>query len=374
MYSFSNIISSQELSSSIRQLILNSHFPHAALFLGNEGNEKLKLAYTTARYLLCEHPTPADICGTCNSCVKSAHFSHPDIMFSFPFIKSADVNQCMDCVNQWIAAFKENPYLNIFEWVNKSDTPGKIPNINVTECLRIVRDLSMRPFESDKKVMIIWMPEYLSKDGNRLLKIIEEPPENTFILFVAEDREKILSTILSRCQTFRIAPLIEADVAHILHSDFKKDSESAAMIAAMADGSVMTALSLYDEDNLRYNQLFIDWLRMCYTLDREPLLKWGEDFNQLPKEAQKYILHFGVHFFLTLVRAKWKYYRDIPSANRWNDIIKNLIPLLDYNRINEIRTLLEECQYLIDRNCNMKIQMINTAIKMNQLLKKTLVT
>jgi DNA polymerase-3 subunit delta' len=374
MFAFNQIRDNEELIDSTRHLVLNGRFPHAALFLGNEGNEKLKLAYATARYLLCENPSATDICGDCNNCHKSAHFSHPDILFSFPFIKSGDVNQCLDCINQWLDAVRQNPYLNVFEWVNKLDTPGKIPNINVTECLRIVKDLSMRPFLGDKKVMIIWMPEYLSKEGNRLLKIIEEPPENTYILFVAEDKERILGTIISRCQTFRVAPMSSTDVADILQQEFGKDRDSAELVAGMSNGSVMEALSLYDDNNQKYNQLLIDWLRLCYILDREALVKWSEEFNQLSREVQKYILRFGAHFFLQLIRQKWNYNLQNSYNDRWDEIIKNLIPLLDYTKINQSVEMLEEAQYFVDRNCNMKIQMINISIKMHQLLRNKLVT
>lgn len=370
MFKFADLYGVEELVFTVTRLVENNHFPHASMFLGREGNEKLRLAIATARYILCSNRTQSDICGVCPDCIKTSHFSHPDMMFSFPFVKNTEVNQCEDCMLDWIQLVKTNPWLNVFEWVNQqSSSSNSRVNINVVECLRIIRVLSMQAYEGDNKVMIIWMPEYFAKEGNRMLKIIEEPPPNTFIIFVAEDTERILATILSRCQIFKVPALSADSITHILTHTYHKEQDTSKLVAHMAEGNMMEALSLFDEENRHYSEFFIDWLRKCYTLKAPDIIKWCDEFSRYNKEIQKYILNFGIHFIWEMLRSRWNSDTASVLPEPWKLAMKNLIPLLDFEKLEQLNQMLEQEIYHIERNCNMKIQLLSTSVHIHKMLR-----
>jgi len=218
--------------------------------------------------------------------------------------------------------------------------------------------------------MIIWMPEYLAREGNRLLKIIEEPPEATYIIFVGEESDKVLNTILSRCQLFKVPPVETTHLADILHNQFGKDQEIATITAAMANGNVMEALSLFSEDNQNYNEVFINWLRKCYLMNRKEIVDWCDQFARYDKEVQKYILSFGIHFMQEMSRCMWNPDYDAGLSSDWKLTLKNLIPLMDFEKVERLTKILENEIYFVERNCNMKIQLLSTSIELHQLLLK----
>jgi len=175
---------------------------HAQLFLGRPGAGQLALALAFASYVLCRDRQPDDSCGRCAACLKSHKVIHPDMHFAFPVIKK-DGKQRKDVTSNdflipWRKIIHGNPYLDMNTWLHSLNVDNAQANINVKECVEIVKKLSLKTFESDHKILIMWMPEYLRNEGNRLLKLIEEPPDETLIILVAERQEEILNTILSR--------------------------------------------------------------------------------------------------------------------------------------------------------------------------------
>ena len=128
-------------------------------------------------------------------------------------------------IEQWREAFLTHPYINLDTWRNYLDAENKQANINIAECHQIIKKLSLKPFESQYKVLILWLPEYLDKSGNALLKIIEEPQPNTLFLLVAQNQDQILNTILSRTQLVKISCLNYADIQRNLIDSASPDGE-----------------------------------------------------------------------------------------------------------------------------------------------------
>jgi len=171
---FRDIVGQLPVKQKLLESIAGERIPHAQLFVGPQGSGGLPLALAFAQRMVCANPSEDDSCGTCPGCIKAAKFAHPDIHFTFPTVGgSGSVSSSF--LTQWRSALNDNPYLNIFDWISLLGAENKQGNITKAECVQVLQKLNLKSFESPNKVLIIWMPEYLKKEGNRLLKIIEEP-------------------------------------------------------------------------------------------------------------------------------------------------------------------------------------------------------
>ncbi|RYE29013.1 MAG: hypothetical protein EOP42_15370, partial [Sphingobacteriaceae bacterium] len=268
---------------------------HAQLFLGPEGSGSLALAVAYAQYISCENKQENDSCGECNSCRKYQKLVHPDLHFSYPFFAKHKDDTALTFVDQWRKAFLKNPYLNLDEWRSYLDAANKQANINIAECHQIIRKLSFKPFESEYKILIMWLPEYLDKEGNTLLKIIEEPAQKTLFLLVAESQDDILNTILSRTQLVKIPALKDADVQQYLEQHHQTE-DLAAQIAYLSNGNLTSALHMIARNDSSYHELFARWLRLCFTNDGLKLIDFTEQVAKLGRENQKNFLQYGMCF------------------------------------------------------------------------------
>ena len=257
---FSSIIGQQPVKQQLAELVQHNRLSHALLFLGKEGSGSLSLALAFAQYIVCEKvnsrqsvvssqqpgpslfgdpepPTPNskpeiqnDSCGVCSACLKAQQLVHPDIHFSYPTVtkKSLDKPKATDFITEWREFIKLSPYGNSFDWIEqikeKENSQGKI---TAEECNDIIRKLSLKSFESEYKILIMWMPEMLGAEGNKLLKLIEEPPPNTLFILVTENEAQVLQTIVSRCQLVKI-PALETKEIAFSHSRSKACQSSSA--------------------------------------------------------------------------------------------------------------------------------------------------
>src|SRR6187402_1320778 len=242
--SFKNVIGQEGIRQTLVELVQLNRLSHALLFLGNEGSGVLPLALAFAQYTLCEkvngkEAVPAgaslfgaeessavapamlgDACGVCPSCVKASQLIHPDIHFSYPVIprKSGDKPVSTDYISEWREFIKQYPYGNAYDWLQFIGAENKQGNITAHECNDIIHKLSLKSFESGYKILVMWMPEYLGNEGNKLLKLIEEPPANTLFILVAENESLILQTILSRTQLVKVPMLSSLQVEAALET------------------------------------------------------------------------------------------------------------------------------------------------------------
>ena len=368
---FGEIIGQHRTKSFLRQLADSERVPHALLFLGPTGGGNLALALAFAQRLQCVQTgageSAEDACGVCPACRKAAQFAHPDIHFSFPTIGANAVST--DYLKAWRQALTENPYADAHSWLQRLGAENKQGNITKEECHAILRKLSLKAFEGRYKILLMWMPEYLGKEGNRLLKLIEEPPEQTIFLLVAENQEAILNTILSRCQLVKTDVLTDEEVAEGLQVRRGLDAQRARQIAFLAGGDFHLALSVADTPDDDHAQLLLDWLRKCWRGQPVELVRWTENFAQLGRENQKQFLLYGLHFLrelLSLVATGSSALRlradELATA-------QNMSKVLDFEKIAQIATLFNDNIYYIERNANPKILFLNTSILMNKILK-----
>jgi DNA polymerase III subunit delta' len=366
---FHDIIGQDFAKHTIQRMASNERMPHAILFVGQEGVGTLALALATAQYILCEAKQNNESCGTCKNCSKVSKYIHPDVHYSYPTVGTNKVST--DFILEWRKALNQNSYLNANQWLQFLDAENKQGNINKDECQAIIRKLSLKSFETPYKILIMWLPEYLGKEGNRLLKLIEEPPENTIFLLVAENQELILNTIISRCQVIKVSRLSNEEISEGLVKKLQLSPDKAQTIAHLADGNFNEAITLAQHAENDNAQLFLDWMRKCWKGNGVELMAWVEQFAALGREGQKYFLRYALHFLRELLYLQLI---NDPSTTKLLpselDVATNLAKILKFEQIPPIATLFDECAYYIERNANAKILFLDTSIQLHKLLKQ----
>jgi len=365
---FSDISGQDSTKAQLRQMVQQERIPHAMILLGPQGSAKLALAIAFARYVLCEDPQPEEVCGHCSSCIKTAKLVHPDLHFSFPTIGTKVTSDSF--IGQWRSAMAENPYLVLNDWLQLIGAENQQGNINKEECLNIIRKLSLKTFESPYKVLIMWMPELLGKEGNRLLKIIEEPPENTVFLLVAEDTEQILNTILSRCQLVKVQPFRDEEIVDGLLQRFPDIGERAQTVAYLADGDLNEAQKLAAQQENNNTRLFLDWMRKCYIGNGVELVKWVEQFAKLGRENQKYFLHYALHFLREYLILKMTDTEQVRLQQEELKSARNLMKVIELDQAEALARLFTDCVQHVERNANPKVLFLDASIRVHQILKR----
>jgi DNA polymerase III subunit delta' len=365
---FNQIVGQHDLASKLRIGVRNGRIPHAQLFLGSEGSGNLPLALAYAQYLLCDDRKEDDSCGVCGSCRKIETLTHPDVNFSFPFPSNkADV--ATELYPEWRAALLEDPYLNYESWMQKLDAASKQGNIPIKECHAILRNLSLKPFEADYKILIMWLPEFLGSEGNVLLKAIEEPSHKTIFLLVAENTEKLLTTILSRVQMVRVPPILAEDLAQWLISNRSLNEEDALRVSVMAAGDLLKASELAANSENHYLEPFRNWMGYCYQKKMPAAFQWVEDYSSNGREQLKGFFIYS----LEILRAVLVY----PVLGEKNNLSpKELEFVANFSKIINTQSKAEsmykwlnDAAYEIERNGNPKLILTDISFKLARLLK-----
>lgn len=365
---FEDVIGQEGAKAQLVQMVNSDRLPHALLFLGKEGSGKLALALAFAQYVLCLDKTANESCGKCANCIKASKWIHPDIHFSFPTVGTNVKSD--QFLGQWRSMLTEHAYPSIFEWLQLIGAENKQGNINKEECLNIIRKLSLKSFESDHKILIMWLPEYLGKEGNRLLKLIEEPPENTLFLLVAEQSELILNTILSRCQLIKLNTLSDEQVRAGL-TELGVSSSQAFKVTQLASGNFSEALKLLKNVQNDNSILFLEWMRKCYKGNSVELVQWVDRFTKFGREHQKFFLRYALHFmreYLYLSMADDLERVRLTEAEQQTAI--KFKQIIHFDQIEDIVSLLNQISYHVERNAHPKVLFLDASLQMNQFLRK----
>ena len=364
-------------------MVQHNRLSHALLFLGKEGAGALPLAMAFAQYVVCEKvngrakanaaaslfgdPEPAedttalkDACGVCASCIKANQLVHPDIHFSYPVIpkKPGDKPISTDYITNWREFASLHPYGNVYDWLQFIGAENKQGNITAEECNDITRKLSLKSFESEYKVLIIWMPEYLTKNGNKLLKLIEEPPAQTLFLLVAENDALVLPTILSRTQLVKIPPLSNLEIEAALELRSGVPIEKAQQLAALSEGNYREALQLLQHVEDDWLFTLREWLNLIAKKNLAGQVKWIEDMSKQGREKQKQFLKYFTHLLEQAVRISVlpaEISGDLPLPGNEKDFALRLNKLCNVNQMEAIINELDKASYYIERNANGKM-------------------
>jgi len=397
---FSDIIGQKDVKQQLAELVQHNRLSHALLFLGKEGSGALPMALAFAQYITCEkvqgkhtavlagpslfgEPEPVnsdkqavtDSCGTCPACQKAAQLIHPDIHFSYPTVtkKAGEKPIATDFITEWREFIKLNPYGNLFDWIElikeKENSQGKI---TARECDEIIKKLSLKSFESEYKVLIMWMPEELDKEGNKLLKIIEEPPPNTLFILVAENEELVLPTIVSRCQLIKVPALENKEIEEALISRNKTEPAIARQVANVSDGNYREALQLLQHAEEDWQSLLREWLNAMLKNGPVAQAKWVEEISRLGREKQKQFLRYFNHLLEQAILLKAT--GNTPGAfGTERDFAERLNKIAGIEQQQAIIEEIDRASYYIERNANGKMLFHALTIKLYHIIQDKIV-
>lgn len=365
---FKQIVGQSAIKQRLITSVKENRVSHAQLFLGPGGSGSLPLAVAYAQYLSCENRLEDDSCGECASCRKYQKLMHPDLHFSYPFFAKHKEDTAITFIEQWREAFTANPYLSLDTWRDYLDAENKQANINIAECHQIIKKLSFKPFESAYKILILWLPEYLDKEGNALLKIIEEPQPNTLFILVAQNQDQILNTILSRTQLMKIPPLEFDEIKTHLVQQHNQTEDSAAEIAYLSNGSLTEALSMLQLDTKGYHMQFVQWLRLCFANKGLEVMDFAEQVAKMGRENQKNFLRYGISFLreCCLLLAGAGSLVHLPAAEL--DTAEKMAKVMIVEEAQAIVAELEKAHYHVERNGNPKILFLDVSLQIIKIL------
>lgn len=367
------IIGQQKIKSQLQEFILQDKVPHALMLSGNLGRGGLVLAISLGQFLLCQEKGD-QACGQCAQCHKSLKLIHPDMHFSFPVIKHAskrrDESFSDDFLKEWRAINLEKPYFSYTEWLEKINAADKKGDINVKECNEIIRKLSLKSFGGGSKVLILWLPEFLTKNANRLLKIIEEPPENTYIIFVADDDQSLLNTIISRFQILKVPPIEPEELSKHLEVYFDLSEEESRRISILSEGDQIQASLMITGENQNMSDLVLQWFRICFTLKADQLKLWSEQFAGYSKEFQRQFLTYSLYILREFLKLTYLSKEQLSLSNQEYEKLKGLSNVLNLSKTEEIANLIDDSIYALERNANVKILMMADSLRIGEILRR----
>jgi DNA polymerase-3 subunit delta' len=367
---FKDIVGQETVKKHLIQTVKDERISHAQLFLGPEGSGSLALALAYAQFISCENKLENDSCGECSSCRKYNKLVHPDLHFSYPFFAKHKEDTALTFIEEWRKAFLANPYLGLDEWRDQLSADNKQANINIAEAHSIIQKLSMKPFESEYKVLILWLPEYLEKEGNALLKVIEEPSQKTLFLLVAQSQEQILNTIISRTQIVKIPKLKTEDIEGFLMNDKGVDLTSAAQIAYLSNGNLQSAQQLLIHQENDYHELLRTWFGASWKNNGLKIVELSEgELAKMGRENQKNFLRYGIN----LMRECMLFMAETPGLihlpEKELEFISKFSQILNLAKAEAIAEELEKAHYHIERNANPKILFLDVSLKLVKILK-----
>ncbi len=368
---FADIIGQQGLKQQLIHTIKEGRVSHAQLFLGPEGSGKLPLAIAYAQYLNCKSPSEEDSCGICSSCQKYNKLIHPDLHFSFPIVNKgtdAEKNICAAHMKDFREAFLADPYMSYNDWMVAHGAENKQGNISKFECYDIISKLGLAPFEAGFKVLIMWLPEYLRDAGNVLLKIIEEPPQNTLFILVAERQEMLLSTISSRTQLVKVPRLLVEDLAMHLENQFELDPKTAQSVAMLSEGNARLAREMLGHEVSINEQLFMDFMRLTFAGKGTEILEWIEKTNELGREGQKNLLQYGLHILRECFLMRFGSAKLLRLKGAELDFVTKFSAFINEQNVSEFNRIFNEGSYYIERNANARLVFHNLANESERLL------
>ncbi|MBT4412846.1 MAG: DNA polymerase III subunit delta' [Polaribacter sp.] len=373
---FNQIIGQEHIKKHLQKSAENGRVPHAQLFIGKEGCGSLPMAIAYAQFLLCNFSEDA---GACN--IKCNKLQHPDLHFAFPVTTNDSVKKhaVSDLfLEDWRDFIATQPYGSLFNWLQHIGVENKQGLIGVDESEAVVKKLKLKSYEGGFKVMIIWMAEKMNiAAANKLLKLIEEPPQKTVFLLITENEEQIINTIKSRCQALHFPALSEQDIANALILKNQVADNQATKIAHQAEGNYNKALHLLQNDSsdLVFEEWFIAWIRTAFRAKGnasvvQQLISWSDTIAKTGRETQKRFLDYCLQFFRQALLMNYKSDQLVFMESKSGFDLSKFAPFVHSGNILEIEKELNDAMYHIERNGNAKIILLDLSMKLTRFLHK----
>ena len=346
----------------IRDYIAHAHrdnrLAHTMLLSGKSGYGLFQVGKAIASFILCE-TKGTDACGKCSNCKKVNDLQHPDLHLFFPTAKAGIT--VASCMSEFRAMATQQPYFDYTDWLETLGDANKTLNINKDIVKEINHAFSYKSFESGPRVYLIWGAEYLGKEGNKLLKVIEEPPEDAYVILMAVDRQAILQTILSRCQTILLKPLSHDDLFKSLNMDF---SEEHLKLIQLAQGDVKRAQKALSKVVPDQHRLWLDYFRTAFKSHPTELIEKSSEISNGGKEFCRQFLLFG----MGLVSQMLKSNMGIPIES--DGSIEKLAQLLTLKDLEALNTRLQEDFIHVNRNANLKLLFASQSVWLSEMFRK----
>ncbi|HTB26424.1 MAG TPA: hypothetical protein VK711_13710 [Puia sp.] len=375
---FSQVIGQQEIKAKLRNLVEHNRLSHALLMNAPEGAGGLPLALAFSQFMVCERVSeensinnfPLESCNICPSCVKAAQMIHPDIHYVYPVVsrKSGDKPVSTDFISEWREFISQFPYGTIFDWLQFIEADNKQGNISAHECNEINRKLSLKSFESGYKILIMWMPEYLGNEGNKLFKLIEEPPPDTLFILVTENEAQILPTILSRVQIIRLPRPSVSEIKDALIERAGVAPEQARQLAAVSEQNYREALRQLQHGQDDWQGLLREWLNAVLKTGPIAQVKWVEEISKAGREKQKQFLQYFSHLLEQAIRLRMAEGGLTDMAESEKDFAIRLNKIADLSAQQSIVKELNKSIYFIERNAHAKMLFHALTIRLYHIL------
>ncbi|MGE0636724.1 MAG: ATP-binding protein [Bacteroidia bacterium] len=373
---FKEIVGQEDIKKRLIQTVRDNRISHAQLLLGPAGSGNLALAFAYAQYIFCSNKGEHDSCGECSSCLKMQKIAHPDFHFVFPVYKVKDGRETIsdDLIADMREALTQNPYLELDEFLDNHGIENKQAQIYVGESASILRKLSFKAYEGEYRIVIIWKPEKMNvQAANKILKMIEEPPERTLFIMVAENTDLMLATILSRTQMVKIKKIDDASMQKALVEKFNLAPENALRITHLADGNFSAAMKMAAEgdDSTDNTQRFRDWMLACYKNNIPEMLNWSEKLASTDegREKQKAFLAFCQNMFRKALMQTYSTPELARMTENERSFFLKFSTFVNGNNIMEIAAELDTASYHIERNAYPKLLFFDLSLKLGNLLR-----
>lgn len=349
---FCEIIGQENAVQRLRSAIDHNKLPHALLITGPEGTGGIPLAHAAAQYILCQHRHDGEACGTCPECIQAQKLGHPDLHWVYPIInkggsgKEASVSE--DFLPEWRSTYLSNPYMTLQQWIKEvAGDENKQAHIFVSESYSIIKTLSTKPYESDYRIVILWLPEKINEDAaNKLLKIIEEPYEKTYFLLVSNDPDHIIGTIQSRVQQLQLAPIDQ-------NGNF-----------------VQPGIQVPDEeDRLYFFEKFCAMMRLSYARKLFEMKAWSDEMATLKRERAKNYLQYSQNlirenYILNLRQPELNYMK--PDEEQFSQKFSRFV---NSRNVEGIMEVLQTAENDITLNVSSKMVFFDLSLRLIMLLK-----
>lgn len=372
---FKEIIGQEEAKTRLIQSAVTGVVPHAQLFTEQGGAGAFPLALAYARYLNCTDRTDTDACGHCPSCLKYDELAHPDLHFVFPIVAKKEKKKevCDDYLAEWRGFLKTRPYFNLDEWLDYIEAGNSQAIIYSKESDEIIHKLSLKIYEAEYRILLVWLPEKLHPTcANKLLKIIEEPPVNTVILMVSEVPDLILGTIQSRAQRTHIRPIETRAITEVMVERFGLAIDDARHVAHLSGGSfikAMEAISL-GEENKFFLEQFKSMMRNSWARNVKGMKEMADVMAAIGRERQKNFLAFCQH----LIRENFMYRFQSPELNYMNldeaSFAVKFAPFVNERNVFDLMDELAKAEVHIAQNVNPKMVFFDLSLRITVLIKK----
>ena len=369
---FKEVVGQQSLKKKLCGSVTDRRVAHAQMFVGPVGSGPLPMALALAQYLSCTNRSESESCGICDSCIRYAKLEHPDLQLIFPKNKTQKIDSTnyssKDFVGEWRSVILKNPYIDLNSWLKQLGIEKKQGLINVDDSREILQNLSYKAYESEYRVVLIWLAEHMNAAAaNKILKILEEPPERTVFLLVAESTENMLQTIISRVQIHRMERLKEEDIEASL-AKTEDDPARVQQLAHLADGDLNLAKQLLEDDTAITNAIdfFIRWMRACFTVNLEVVRDLTDEFQALGREQQKALLNQS-----SAILRKVIIYRTLPESKdkllkEELEFVHKFSQFITENNASGMLEALNDASYHIERNANAKITFTDLSFKLSE--------